>query len=144
MQVYVSPTDPLVAELVERLDASQREAWEERAGIMQFDGQLPRGHAECLALLDLLCRQPSVLTGISVLQIELEFAVLKHEGLVELSESKKRCYDRCSDAALLANIKKLIDGKGVPVASAKGKAGKNNKGKVAAATPVTMRRSRQP
>ena len=40
MQAYVSPTDPLVAELVERLDASQREAWEERAGIMQFDGQI--------------------------------------------------------------------------------------------------------
>ena len=31
------------------------------------------------------------------------FAVLKHEGLVQLSESKKRCYDRCSDAAFLAN-----------------------------------------
>ena len=26
---YVTPTDPLVAELVERLDASQREAWAE-------------------------------------------------------------------------------------------------------------------
>ena len=72
MQAYVSPTDPLVAELVERLDASQREAWEERAAIMQFDGQLPRGHAECLALLDLLCRHPSVLSGVTVLQIELD------------------------------------------------------------------------
>ena len=29
------------------------------------------------------------------------FAVLKQEGLVKLSESKKRCYDRCSDAAFL-------------------------------------------
>ena len=72
MQAYVTPTDPLVAELVERLDINQREAWEERAAIMQFDGGLPRGHAECLALLDLLCRQPSVLSGISVLQIELD------------------------------------------------------------------------
>ena len=69
---YVTPTDPLVAELVERLDASQREAWEERAAIMQFDGGLTRGHAECLALLDLLRRQPSLLSGISVLQIELD------------------------------------------------------------------------
>ena len=65
MQAYVSPTDPLVAELAERLDASQREDWEERAGIMQFDGGLTRGHAECLALLDLLCRHPSVLSGVS-------------------------------------------------------------------------------
>ncbi len=72
MQVYVSPTDPLVAELVERLDANQREAWEERAAIMQFDGQLSRGHAECLALLDLLRRHPSVLSGVTVLQIELD------------------------------------------------------------------------
>ena len=72
MQAYVSPTDPLVAELVEHLDAIQREDFEERAGIMQFDGQLPRGHAECLALLDLLCRHPSVLSGVTVLQIELD------------------------------------------------------------------------
>ncbi len=72
MQAYVSPTDPLVAELVERLDAGQREDFEERAGIMQFDGQLPRGHAECLALLDLLCLHPSVLCGVAVLEIELD------------------------------------------------------------------------
>ena len=72
MQVYVSPSDPLIAELVERLDASQREDFEERAGIMQFDGQLPRSHAECRAMLDLLRRHPSVLSGVSVLQIELD------------------------------------------------------------------------
>ena len=72
MEADVTPHDPLVAELVERLDANQREAWEERAGIMQFDGQLPRGHAECLALLDLLRRHPSVLSGVTVLEIELD------------------------------------------------------------------------
>ena len=72
MQAYVSPTDPLVAELVTRLDDAQREDFEERAGIMQFDGGLIRGHAECLALLDLLCRHPSVLSGMTVLEIELD------------------------------------------------------------------------
>ena len=66
------------------------------------------------------------------------FAVLKHEGLVQLSESKKRCYDRCSDAAFLATVKKLIDGKDVPAASSKGKAGKNNKGNVAEPTLATI------
>ena len=66
------------------------------------------------------------------------FAVLKQEGLVQLSESKKRCYDRCSDAAFLANIKQLIDGKDVPAASTKGKAGKNNKGKVAELPPAPV------
>lgn len=69
---YVTPTDPLVAKLVALLDASQREDFEERAGIMQFDAQLQRGHAEALAMLDLMYRQPSLLTGISVLQIELD------------------------------------------------------------------------
>ena len=34
--------------------------------------RLTRGHAECLALLDLLCRHPSVLSGITVLEIELD------------------------------------------------------------------------
>ena len=71
------------------------------------------------------------------------FAVLKHEGLVQLSESKKRCYDRCRDAAFLANIKKLIDGKDVP-ASSKGKAGKNNKGKAAEATLPTITEATTP
>ena len=66
------------------------------------------------------------------------FAILKHEGLVQLSESKRRCYDRCNDAAFLANIKKLIDGKDAPAASTKGKAGKNNKGKVVEPTLATI------
>ena len=83
MQVYVSPTDPLVAELVERLDASQRETWEERAAIMQFDGGLTRGHAECLALLDLLCRHPSVLpAGLPGDQLD---------GGTELAATADRC-----------------------------------------------------
>jgi hypothetical protein len=71
------------------------------------------------------------------------FAVLKQEGLVKLSESKKRCYDRCSDAAFLASIGKLIDGKAVP-ASSNGKAGKNNKGKVAEATPLAIAEAANP
>ncbi len=63
------------------------------------------------------------------------FAALKQEGLVKLSESKRRCYDRCSDAAFRERVQKLIDGKDVPAASTKGKAGKNNKGKVAEMPP---------
>jgi hypothetical protein len=69
---YVTPVDPLVAELAGRLDASQRELFEERAGIRQFDGQLPRSEAEALALLDVLRRHPSVLSGVTVLEIELD------------------------------------------------------------------------
>ena len=61
-----------MAELVTRLDDDLREDFEERAGIMEVDGQLSRGHAECCALLDVLHRHPSGLSGISVLQIELD------------------------------------------------------------------------
>ena len=55
------PLDPLVAEIVAKLDANQREAFEERAGIIEYDAKLPRGHAECLALINVLIRYPDVL-----------------------------------------------------------------------------------
>lgn len=48
------PIDPLVAEVVSKLDENMREAFEERAAIIEYDANLPRDHAECLALLGLL------------------------------------------------------------------------------------------
>ena len=56
------PIDPLVAEMVNRLDENLREDFEERAAIIEFEANLPRAHAECLALLDVLRRHPEVLT----------------------------------------------------------------------------------
>ena len=70
----VTPRDPLVADLVKLLDEGKREDFEERAGIMEFDANLPRGHAECLALLDVLRRHPAVLTGVTTLRIEVNGA----------------------------------------------------------------------
>ena len=55
------PRDALVADLVRLLNDNQREDFEERAAIIEFDAGLPRGHAECLALLDVLRRNPGVL-----------------------------------------------------------------------------------
>ena len=52
------PIDPLVATLVDRLDDNLREAFEERAGILEFEAGLPRAHAECLALLNVLVSHP--------------------------------------------------------------------------------------
>lgn len=72
MQDHTTPVDAIVAEMVNGLDPCQREDFEERAGIIEYDGKRPRGHAECLALLDLLHRNPAVLSGITVLQIELD------------------------------------------------------------------------
>ena len=58
--MHKPPIDELVADMLNFLDAGQREDFEERAGIIEFDGQLSRGHAECLALLDVLRRHPEV------------------------------------------------------------------------------------
>ena len=52
------PTNEVVADLVSRLDAGLREAFEERASIREFDGRLPRELAEALALLDVIRQYP--------------------------------------------------------------------------------------
>jgi hypothetical protein len=57
---------------VTRLNDDLREYFEERAAIREFDGGLPRDHAECLALLDTLRRDPLALVGVSALEVELE------------------------------------------------------------------------
>ncbi len=72
MSACPEPLHPIVADLLCRLDECQREAYEERAGILTFEAGMDRGHAECLALLDLLRRHPSVLSGVTVLEIELD------------------------------------------------------------------------
>ena len=56
-----TPIDPLVEEIVSLLDDNQREEFEERAAIIEFNAHLLRAHAECLALLDVLRRHPDVL-----------------------------------------------------------------------------------
>jgi hypothetical protein len=47
---YLVPLDPLVARAVAQLDEADREAFEERAAIMEYDGGLPRREAERRAL----------------------------------------------------------------------------------------------
>lgn len=61
----------IVAQLVQRLPSDLREAYEERAGIIEFDAQQPREHAECLAMLDLLRTHPGALLGVTCLRVEL-------------------------------------------------------------------------
>jgi hypothetical protein len=66
------PIDELVAEMVALLGADLREDFEERAAIIEFEAKQSCAHAECLALLFLLRRHPSVLTGVTVLQVEMD------------------------------------------------------------------------
>lgn len=64
-----TPTNALVAKMIELLDDRLREDFEERSAIMEFDAGLPRAHAECFALLDVLHRNHAVLSGVTVLRI---------------------------------------------------------------------------
>jgi hypothetical protein len=59
-------------DLIDRLDADCREEFEERAGIVEFDGLQPREHAEALALLHVLRRHPAALLGVRVLEAEID------------------------------------------------------------------------
>lgn len=70
----MTPSDPIVTALVERLSPALREAYEERAGIMEFDAERPRALAESLALLDLLRAQPGALLGLTALHVEVQRA----------------------------------------------------------------------
>ena len=53
---HSAPLDAGVARLVQQLDDGRREAFEERAGIFEFDAKLPRLEAEQQALIQTLAR----------------------------------------------------------------------------------------
>lgn len=53
----------IVQEWLQLLSADQREEFEERAGIIQYDSGTPRSEAEALALLCVLKRHPEILSG---------------------------------------------------------------------------------
>ena len=63
--------NPLIGEIVETLPVDLREDYEERAAVMEYDGELPRLEAECRALLSVLRRYPEVITGVTVLRFQL-------------------------------------------------------------------------
>lgn len=50
-----------INDMLDRLEDDLREDYEERAAIIEYDGGLPRDHAECLALLNILREHPAAL-----------------------------------------------------------------------------------
>jgi hypothetical protein len=62
------PVNPIVEALVCRLDDNLREAFEERAGVMQFEAGQERELAEALALLDVMRMHPLAVSGAHVLR----------------------------------------------------------------------------
>ena len=68
------PTDPTVAELVDRLDDNLAEMFQERAAIREADGGYTRSHAEMMGLLDVIDRHPDALSGVTVFAFEIDGA----------------------------------------------------------------------
>ena len=60
MSTYPEPCNEIVADLLHHLDERQREDYEERAGILEFEAGHDRSHAECLALLESIRREFSL------------------------------------------------------------------------------------
>lgn len=55
----MNSTNEIVQSFISVLDTDLREAWEERAAIMEFDGGMSRELAECLALLQIIRTHPA-------------------------------------------------------------------------------------
>lgn len=62
------PVNPIVEALVRRLDENLREAFEERAGILQWEAGKERELAEALALLDVVRLHPLAVSGVVCLR----------------------------------------------------------------------------
>jgi hypothetical protein len=103
-----TPKHQLVADLVNRLDEGLREDFEERAGIMEFDALLPRPHAECLALLDVLQRHPAALSTVAVIQIELDG---ESQWLLttDLSYARQRLADICATEIAVLDLAAVVN-----------------------------------
>lgn len=67
--------EPFAGDVLDRCDAGQLEAFVERSAVLEFEsGCQSRALAEALAVLDLLRQSPGLLTGLVVLEIELDGA----------------------------------------------------------------------
>ena len=65
---------PIVTDLIDRLDQQHDEQFQERAGILTHEAGVEPMLAESLAILDLVRIHPMALSGITVIQIELDGA----------------------------------------------------------------------
>ena len=53
----VQPIDPFVAEMFDTLEDNLKDAFLERASIIECDSNLLKAHAECLAMICILTRR---------------------------------------------------------------------------------------
>lgn len=67
---YPEPLDAHVRKIVSQFDAHRREAFEERAAIVEYDGHVDRAQAERLAVLDVLATY-GLPCPVRLLQVEM-------------------------------------------------------------------------
>jgi hypothetical protein len=100
--------DPLVSDLLDLLDRDLREDFEERAAIAEFEAEYPREHAECLAMLDVVSRHPSVLDGVTVVEVAADGG---RKWLVTTDWSgARRLRSECDGAARFVALAEVVDG----------------------------------
>lgn len=68
----MTPVNPIVESLLSRLTPDLREAFEERAGIMQFEAGHTRELAEALAMLEVIRTNPLAVSGLVALDMLLD------------------------------------------------------------------------
>ena len=103
-----NPIDELVAQIVETLDPKLREVFEERAGIIEFDGKLTRSVAESLALLDVLRRHPAFLARVTTLAVELEGST-QWVLTTHLSFARQQLLDRGGIELDIVELAEVVD-----------------------------------
>ena len=75
MNSKVPEQHPILTDLLSRLDSNQRDSYEERSSILEFEAGVSRPLSEALAILDFIRNNPMALSGITVMQIEMDGAI---------------------------------------------------------------------
>jgi hypothetical protein len=97
------PIDPIVADLLARLNDNIREAFEERCSILEFEADFPRRLAEALGLLDVLRHHLHELSGVTCLQIELD-GQTQWIATTDLDYARQRVADICAEEAAVVDL----------------------------------------
>ena len=99
--------DSQILDLVHRLNEDQREEFEERAAVREFDGGIPRELAECLALLDVYRRHPLAVLGLSAHKLNPVGYVLAADPS-RVTELGQRVIGSADLAAVVAEFDGLV------------------------------------
>ena len=101
------PLDEHVRRIVARLDAGRREAFEERAAIVEYDAGLPREEAERRALLDVLANLGFPMP-VQLLQLEIDGGtqwVLTGDGPALCAELQAQGVERILQVSLADTVR---------------------------------------